>query len=794
MEDASESYLELCEKSQQRVNQKAVQTALHFSGMADRYQEVEEAAKDTFQWIFDDSSQQLKSNRDLVLPFKDWLSDGDGIFHISGKPGSGKSTLMKFLCNHRRTQSALEAWAGDKELVVGRFFFWSRGNQLQKSLLGLIRGLMCHVVSQSPDIIPDIFPQHWDPARYDAWGHGPVVALENDEILQAFHRLVAAQEIYENYRYCFFIDGLDEFDESLQTHTRLINSLWSWVKTSQGHLKICVSSRELPAFQQRLDPHQRLRLQDLTKDDLVSVVQQTIRQEQGVAGHSEDRLKTLEEAILAKADGVFLWVVLTLKTVCESLQSGESIVDVLRILDTIPNQLEDLFRYTLDSIPQAFRRKAAFIFAFALGVECLPIAEWDYTSASEDLWAMLSPSLFRYSFLDDFADDPDFAVRHGDNLVPGPGLIQNRIDACRIRISGRCRGLLEFRPYGLDSSCETRQDIVRFTHRSIPEFLERYMCLSKDWSEALRDFEIVHAYSSTLIAALKLSTIDSGMETGYHIGAELLCTLQLLREAGRRDNHIAFGYLDELERALYVKQLAVSPEFPALGWTRFHSTAGRAPAFHSVFHMALKFHKYEYVAWRVRHDRSLVAKNDGNDAEAIIDIIKGIQFRDVDPNEWFPRSTPSDVFQTTHLVLNHGADPISPSRREEEEECSAWSLLLTILSKSDGDNQDPKQLYWAAMEAMLHFTSALPQWVRASESAITLSFPGLPHIIDIEGTKFYSGEMDIYKIPHQLRRVGGTATLEDWISYHQPENSERLLQILAAKEDGGVKNTALSSS
>lgn len=45
-------------------------------------------------------------------PFLHWLSFGNGIFHISGKLGSGKSTLMKFLCEHERTIAELQKWAG----------------------------------------------------------------------------------------------------------------------------------------------------------------------------------------------------------------------------------------------------------------------------------------------------------------------------------------------------------------------------------------------------------------------------------------------------------------------------------------------------------------------------------------------------------------------------------------------------------------------------------------------------------------------------------------------------------
>ena len=44
--------------------------------------------------------------------FMNWLSGGKGIFHIAGKLGSGKSTLMKFLCDHPRAKAKLERWAG----------------------------------------------------------------------------------------------------------------------------------------------------------------------------------------------------------------------------------------------------------------------------------------------------------------------------------------------------------------------------------------------------------------------------------------------------------------------------------------------------------------------------------------------------------------------------------------------------------------------------------------------------------------------------------------------------------
>jgi tRNA A37 threonylcarbamoyladenosine biosynthesis protein TsaE len=54
--------------------------------------------------------------------FTDWLSSTRAlfpIFHISGKLGSGKSTLMKYLCCHSRTMEELEKWAGKVNAFIG---------------------------------------------------------------------------------------------------------------------------------------------------------------------------------------------------------------------------------------------------------------------------------------------------------------------------------------------------------------------------------------------------------------------------------------------------------------------------------------------------------------------------------------------------------------------------------------------------------------------------------------------------------------------------------------------------
>jgi Cdc6-like AAA superfamily ATPase len=762
------------------ANQRAIVEGLKFHDMTDRYQDVSDAAdaaESTFEWIFQSPFQQLSSNHALVHPFKNWLENGDDIFHISGKPGSGKSTLMKFLCRHRQTESSLKRWAGEKELVLGKFFFWRRGSPMQKSLLGLIRALTYHVLKQCPNVIPDVFPQYWEPVRYDPWGVSPVVTIENEEILHAFRQVITVQDIYENYQFCFFIDSLDEFDEMLQTYTNLIGSLQNWVKSSHGHLKICVSSRELPVFQQRLDVKQRLRLQDLTKADIENIVKQTLEKEEPFLNQTladKENLERLQAAIITKADGVFLWVILTLKALSQALQCDESISDLFCILDTMPDQLEEFFRHILNSIPIYQRRKAAFALAFALGTENLPIAKWRYSSP---LWALLSPSLLRYSYLDEFADNPNFAIQQANN-VPSMESIQGRIATCRTRLAGRCKGLLEFRPYGLNESRQNHQEIVRFTHRSIPEFLEEY--LSSHWKMFLSGFDFVHAYIQTLKAALKLFQFQGSITDAKMITTELLGSLKVVRESQNSAITEYFPYLDDLDAVVYAKQIEGSPEFPHLTWTRFYSTTYRSPTFVSVFHTALKIGYHEYAAWKIRKSPEAIAN--GNAAEALMTAIHGIEFVRLAPNSWY-NSVRSlcDISSTASLLLQQDVDPCSISLHPEDNGISAWGYLVNTLSRCHQGDLKINGL-WAVVEVYLQFSAPLPKWSRNSELSLSISLAEISR--DIEVARRFDNPEDVsaWFIPEALKKTGGSATILDFASLHAPPNVERIFEILETRE------------
>jgi hypothetical protein len=160
---------------------------LHFPDMHERHDTIADAHMDTFRWLldtpqngssassarsaisiepelfatpdFDDNSANLNEARELFIT---WLQRGTGFFHISGKPGAGKSTLMKYICSHPQLSDHLASWSQGARLGLGQFFFWNHGTSAQKSLKGLLRGLLHSILEKNHKLIPTAFPELWE--------------------------------------------------------------------------------------------------------------------------------------------------------------------------------------------------------------------------------------------------------------------------------------------------------------------------------------------------------------------------------------------------------------------------------------------------------------------------------------------------------------------------------------------------------------------------------------------------------------------------------------------------------
>ncbi|KAF4976608.1 hypothetical protein FDECE_18456 [Fusarium decemcellulare] len=114
--------------------QQRIIRSLGFNNRQVRHDKIPEAHIQTFRWTFEQGDKEEATGARLLH----WLQDGSGVFWVSGKPGSGKSTLMKYVADNERTRRALKKWSDEKELIVASHYFWIEGIEMQRSRQGLL--------------------------------------------------------------------------------------------------------------------------------------------------------------------------------------------------------------------------------------------------------------------------------------------------------------------------------------------------------------------------------------------------------------------------------------------------------------------------------------------------------------------------------------------------------------------------------------------------------------------------------------------------------------------------------
>ncbi|KAK3373067.1 hypothetical protein B0T24DRAFT_702432 [Lasiosphaeria ovina] len=215
---------------------------------------------------------QIGSTRALCTTkrqeWETWLRERHGVFHISGKAGSGKSTLMKLVSNDQGTAKMLEQWSGDRALVSA--YFWNSDSELQISLRGLYRAILFLVLCQCPNLILQAFHDQWEklsePSAMSQSQSLEAILFRPQHIKAAFDVLMELPVQSDSSAFCFFIDGLDEYEAHAFDHKRLAAQLRDWAKAS--YIKLSVSSRPHAEFTDTFSPAQPIRLHELTAYDM----------------------------------------------------------------------------------------------------------------------------------------------------------------------------------------------------------------------------------------------------------------------------------------------------------------------------------------------------------------------------------------------------------------------------------------------------------------------------------------------------------------------------------------------
>lgn len=382
---------------------------LRFPEMEERCERIGKAHHRTFEWIYNDP----------MVNFVHWLEMESAHYWITGHPGSGKSTLMKFIREDQRTQDCLTKWAAPKRLVTAAFFFWKSGTQMQMSQTGLLQSLLFEALSQCQDLIARVFPAQWE--AYILFGDPVNEYWTETELEHAFKRLI--EETSSTVKFCFWIDGMDES----RGDPVGLKGLFMDVLCSPYQVKLCVSSRPWVVFEEAFGQGRKLSLQDLTRPDIQHFV--TSRLCAHPIFHQMQQREPecaiqLRDGIVVKASGIFLWVELVLRSLLAGLTYGDRISDLKRRLDSLPPELDDLIMKILSSLDSFYFEQAAQLFQL--------------------IRASLSPPTLLSLYLAD-EEQPDFYAQCEKRFLTYEEM-KFRVETMRRRVTSRCKGLLEMAP------------------------------------------------------------------------------------------------------------------------------------------------------------------------------------------------------------------------------------------------------------------------------------------------------------------------------------------------------------
>lgn len=298
--------------------------SLRFDQINSRQSNIETAHEETCNWFLEHPT------------YLDWLHAGGspthyGILWLAGKPGAGKSTIMKFLYTHLKQapQDSSSPSSSSTSAIIS-FFFHARGELLEKSTTGMYRSLLLQLLETFPDLqsVLDDFSlvpkdKHTCPPM------NIIRKLFRNAVLLLNTRTLTC-----------VIDALDESDEQqVRDMVSYFEDLGREAIKHNIQLRICFSSRHYPYISV---PHAlRLTLEDQTGhgQDMERYVKSRFKP-------SPDLFGDVQAQILQKAAGVFMWVVLVVSILNTEFDRGR-IFAVRKRLQELPVGLSNLFKNIL---------------------------------------------------------------------------------------------------------------------------------------------------------------------------------------------------------------------------------------------------------------------------------------------------------------------------------------------------------------------------------------------------------------------------------------------------------------
>lgn len=481
--------------------------SIRFPEMNSRKNHISENYPGTFDWVFkspvycsrsrspsyedsdDDSFQQSEENaddenmddgeylKDSPVPvnttkpsdlnyFPAWLESDAQQYWISGKPASGKSSLMKFLATNPLTLQHLEAQHSNIQILT--HYFWKPGQPLQKNIEGMTRSLLHQVLHKNSALAQKLLTEQ--PNIQDKRDCG-------DWDVNELKRALCWVTKFSGNTFCIFLDGLDEardFEDLPWGDHQNTQVIYDLLKLN--NIKLCASSREENPFCRFFAGQPCLRTHQLNRNDIYHYAKNRLE----LSGLSSDDRSQLLSRVVQKANGVFLWVVLAVKSLNQAIRSGGANEFEERLAQT-PSDLHDLLVDMWNRPGDNAKLSTYSIEAsrfFSLALEAIDIEREIFYFTP---WPGLKPlhSMRSLIVMTTAMEDKPFTLilREGREIQAKE--LQARCARVRDRLNLVCRGLLEvttlddthFEWAGDEALFDYAMTRVEFIHRCAFDFI-----------------------------------------------------------------------------------------------------------------------------------------------------------------------------------------------------------------------------------------------------------------------------------------------------------------------------------
>ncbi|PHH91794.1 hypothetical protein CDD83_10290 [Cordyceps sp. RAO-2017] len=529
------------------------------------------------------------------------------------------------------------------------------------------------------------------------------------DLRQTFERI--ADQSHIPAKFCFFIDGLDEYSGEEEEVVKILSFLFNW-----PHVKLCVSSRPRPVLEEKfVHSSHTLTVQDFTREDMKTYVRQRLQSNEKFKRlqASDPSSETIIKQIAAQAQGVWLWVFLVTRELVHAVNRNEGLPMLRKILHQFPPDLEAYFQHIIEGIKPSFREEMAQIFLITIKeVQPLP--------------------LFAFSLLERESKSSDYAVEAPIAPVSAEELSET-YSTWKMRIQNRCGDLLmvDDRPHPAldagDSKPALLSHPVDFLHRTVRDFLQD--CYYKKLEEALvSPFDPLASLCKMTLFLLKgLPDARTDLRQKASINGivglvdELLYYTHELEKGDRSLEPSLNGILDEVNRVnCHYATRSIRNHWthardspPARGHDEYRE-GGKC----NFLALAVQARLVKYVRAKIQSDPRRAQKA----GRPLLDYaLRPRRVTAISMPYHSEREDPSVDVEMVQLLLEYGASPNQQVHLNDGR--TVWALFL--LSCHESTNRDEasmalKNAWYQASELLIRHGAKMECWFDNDDRPLTV--------------------------------------------------------------------------